>query len=173
MNPVLDPRGMCISCRHSVWDPAEIAQEIAHITAKKGSAEALVVNTMDRQRNAEGVEVGDKLERAVVAYEDMTTVLWERFRVRPQDVGLCELGVASFVTRSAGQGLSDKGQRNDQCPRWSAAEGQLHQVRLPGWRDKMRLLQALRSGRTKKVGPNAPCPCGSGRKFKGCCARWI
>ena len=25
--------------------------------------------------------------------------------------------------------------------------------------------------KTKKVGPNEPCPCGSGRKYKHCCGR--
>jgi hypothetical protein len=27
------------------------------------------------------------------------------------------------------------------------------------------------SGKKKKVGRNAPCPCGSGRKFKHCCGK--
>jgi uncharacterized protein YecA (UPF0149 family) len=28
---------------------------------------------------------------------------------------------------------------------------------------------ALKKGKTKKIGRNAPCPCGSGKKYKKCC----
>lgn len=43
-----------------------------------------------------------------------------------------------------------------------------------GGREKMKeqLLQSLsEASRNKKIGPNDPCPCGSGKKYKKCCGR--
>jgi hypothetical protein len=50
-------------------------------------------------------------------------------------------------------------------------EGGLPVEDLPRLGDFLRGLGAGRSSRPARVGRNAPCPCGSGKKFKKCCGR--
>ena len=43
-----------------------------------------------------------------------------------------------------------------------------------GGREKVReqLMQSIsKAAARKKIGPNDPCPCGSGKKYKKCCGR--
>jgi uncharacterized protein len=42
------------------------------------------------------------------------------------------------------------------------------------WRSQKtqkRMTQAMNPVATEKIGRNAPCPCGSGKKYKACCMR--
>jgi preprotein translocase subunit SecA len=46
---------------------------------------------------------------------------------------------------------------------------ELEQASMAGSGDMQRVQQVVRS--TERVGPNEPCPCGSGKKYKKCCGR--
>jgi hypothetical protein len=59
--------------------------------------------------------------------------------------------------------LSDRGQAG-------AALGLLHQIEGPGVADRIELLGRYAKPGPTSAGRNDPCPCGSGRKHKVCCA---
>jgi preprotein translocase subunit SecA len=46
---------------------------------------------------------------------------------------------------------------------------ELEQASMAGGSEVERVQQVVRSG--ERVGPNEPCPCGSGKKYKKCCGR--
>lgn len=72
----------------------------------------------------------------------------------PDEHGLVEF-VARYVADGRPGALHESSRFLREDGRWVYVDGEIH--RSPG--------------QGEKVGRNAPCPCGSGRKFKRCCGR--
>jgi preprotein translocase subunit SecA len=58
-----------------------------------------------------------------------------------------------------------------QMPQQSEAPRMLVMNRLPAGERPVLRPRAAAPERTRKVGPNDPCPCGSGKKYKNCCMK--
>jgi uncharacterized protein YecA (UPF0149 family) len=50
-------------------------------------------------------------------------------------------------------------------------EAQAALARAAGAEDQGSSVRPHRPARSEKVGRNAPCPCGSGKKYKKCCGK--
>lgn len=99
------------------------------------------------------------------------------------DMGLCEIGVATFVDRNAGRYVDASGKRVDKCSRWKE-RSKLITAMDAAWRtlrDKKldrvaahatELEEVLRAGMPDvvmhEIGPFEACPCGSGRFYGEC-----
>jgi hypothetical protein len=183
--PTLDPRGVCGTCRFFIDDAAELAQEFKHLSGPSG----VVLNTVERVGYQRTVTIGkgeharthtittqrgEALERVALTWEKLAQVLWERYRIDPLDIGLCEKGVARIVTRKAGSSADEHGRRTDQCPKWQE-RGLLYQIRPADWRERREFELELRDGKVsgRKIGRNEPCPCGAPEKYKDCHGQWL
>lgn len=93
-----------------------------------------------------------------------------------KDLGGLMLILSYFASREAGMEFHAEGDRRDSFEDFSAFVLENFHPALTGFAELSRdIEEAVRKARTPargaKVGRNAPCPCGSGKKYKLCCGR--
>jgi hypothetical protein len=151
-----DPRGACWSCKFLVNDWKEVVSEMT----RRGGG---VIKSVERERNEQGVEIGEGVKPVLIAFKQMSDAIRERTGVPANRIGLCELGLYDFVDGRA----VPKEPRP--CPKWQERSDRLVRIRPYNWRQlrEWALDQRITPGQTLER--NEACPCGSGRKFKVCC----
>jgi len=170
-------KGACATCRHFIDDKREIAAELKFLN-NNGKT---VLHTAERT----GVEGVQNIDLHASVEQGLA-----RLRLTPDRIGLCEIGVARFVDRLAGQSDSrqdidgkfrDTDGRfavNDKCSKWQ--EKNTFYARGLNWRQtKRRMPEDIESAKltprewmaaARELQPLDPCPCRSGNPFFACCA---
>lgn len=155
--PTQGPPRNCGSCRHFVNDPKELVQEFEYIAKNYP-----IFMRSERQRNAAGIPVGAGVERVIETFEGVAALLYQQYKITPDQLGLCEKGFARLVTAPA---IVDCGMHARQ------ADGVI-QLRPKDWKSRRDALLLLMDGLgdmgAKAIGRNDPCFCKSGRKWKHC-----
>jgi hypothetical protein len=137
--PEMDPKGICATCAHFINDLTELSEEFQYVARNYPqlvSSERIVKGTFKvhtREGAIETLPIHDaaKVGRKTADIKDVAQFIWDRMRIPPSDLGLCDQNVARFVARSAGSGGP-----SDQCAKWKVAPEGSRPVRVRpiGWR---------------------------------------